>query len=208
MRRGRLSERRFLVFPRFPPKTSSVPLAVLPHTPVAALEPPQRASSARAATARASWNSDPLFAKSCPGSRRRSLKRHRIVLDGLDGLSRESSWFRPVPSRRRKLSRKANRRRYGRNLLSRPSRHDGDDVRRMLRAAGLRPLPTRPLSARCGQTPCAVCPTHCFQTLMRARIKAAMRYSGPRMLFRHPILALLHQWDSLSKKQKESNYGP
>ena len=58
------------------------------------------------------------------------------------------------------------------------------------------------------KTPCAMCPTHCFQTLMRARIKAAMRYSGPRMLFRHPILALLHQWDSLSKKQKESNYGP
>jgi hypothetical protein len=49
--------------------------------------------------------------------------------------------------------------------------------------------------------PCAICPTHCFQSLMRARIKTVMRYSGPRMLFRHPVLALLHQWDNLSKKK-------
>jgi hypothetical protein len=30
---------------------------------------------------------------------------------------------------------------------------------------------------------------------MRARIKEVMRYAGPRMLYRHPILALWHQWD-------------
>jgi hypothetical protein len=52
------------------------------------------------------------------------------------------------------------------------------------------------------KTPCAICPTHCFQSLMRARIKVVMRYAGPRMLLRHPILALLHQWDSLGKKPK------
>jgi len=45
------------------------------------------------------------------------------------------------------------------------------------------------------KTPCAACPVHCFHSLMRTRIKDVMRYSGPRMLFRHPVLALLHQWD-------------
>jgi hypothetical protein len=53
------------------------------------------------------------------------------------------------------------------------------------------------------KTPCAVCPTRCFQPLMRTRIKAVMQYAGPRMLFRHPILALLHQWDSFRKPKKE-----
>jgi hypothetical protein len=51
------------------------------------------------------------------------------------------------------------------------------------------------------KTPCAVCPVHCFSSIMRARIKEVMRYAGPRMLVRHPILALLHQWDNL-KSQK------
>jgi hypothetical protein len=47
------------------------------------------------------------------------------------------------------------------------------------------------------KTPCVQCPTHCFQSLMRTRIKAVMRYAGPRMLFHHPILALMHQWDRI-----------
>jgi hypothetical protein len=57
------------------------------------------------------------------------------------------------------------------------------------------------------KTPCAKCPTHCFQPLMRTRIKAVMRYAGPRMLLRHPILAMLHQWDSLVKKTKRKRNG-
>ena len=47
-----------------------------------------------------------------------------------------------------------------------------------------------------GKTTCARCTVHCYKPQMRERIGAAMRYAGPRMLLRHPILALLHQWDS------------
>jgi hypothetical protein len=43
-----------------------------------------------------------------------------------------------------------------------------------------------------GKTTCAKCPIHCYKPDMRERIRAVMRYAGPRMLIRHPVLALLH----------------
>lgn len=42
---------------------------------------------------------------------------------------------------------------------------------------------------------CAKCPVHCYRPDMRERIRAVMRYAGPRMLYRHPALALLHLLD-------------
>jgi hypothetical protein len=42
---------------------------------------------------------------------------------------------------------------------------------------------------------CEKCPVHCYQPKMRERIRTVMRYAGPRMLFRRPLLALLHLWD-------------
>jgi len=39
---------------------------------------------------------------------------------------------------------------------------------------------------------CSKCPVHCYKPEMRERIKAVMRYSGPRMFYRHPILAGKH----------------
>lgn len=42
---------------------------------------------------------------------------------------------------------------------------------------------------------CANCPVHCYKKDMRAAVKETMRYAGPRMLLRHPILAILHQID-------------
>lgn len=45
------------------------------------------------------------------------------------------------------------------------------------------------------KTPCGSCPVHCYSAAMRSRIKEVMRYAGPRMLLRHPIMALRHQWD-------------
>ncbi|MGC8874195.1 MAG: nitrous oxide-stimulated promoter family protein [Chloroflexia bacterium] len=44
---------------------------------------------------------------------------------------------------------------------------------------------------------CAKCPIHCYRPQERERIRALMRYAGPRMLLRHPVLALLHFLDSL-----------
>jgi hypothetical protein len=46
------------------------------------------------------------------------------------------------------------------------------------------------------KTACARCPIHCYRPTMRARIKEVMRYAGPRMLWRHPILAMWHWRDS------------
>ena len=42
------------------------------------------------------------------------------------------------------------------------------------------------------KTTCAKCPVHCYKPAMRERVRQVMRYAGPRMLLRHPILALLH----------------
>lgn len=42
---------------------------------------------------------------------------------------------------------------------------------------------------------CVNCPVHCYRPEMRARVKEVMRYSGPRMLYRHPWLALRHWLD-------------
>lgn len=42
---------------------------------------------------------------------------------------------------------------------------------------------------------CANCPVHCYQRDAREQIKAVMRYAGPRMIWRHPALAVLHAWD-------------
>ena len=42
---------------------------------------------------------------------------------------------------------------------------------------------------------CANCPIHCYKAGQRARARMIMRYSGPRMLFRHPYLAITHKLD-------------
>ncbi|MBN2473481.1 MAG: nitrous oxide-stimulated promoter family protein [Pirellulales bacterium] len=42
---------------------------------------------------------------------------------------------------------------------------------------------------------CGHCPIHCYKPSMRAETRAIMRYAGPRMLLRHPILALRHYLD-------------
>ena len=42
---------------------------------------------------------------------------------------------------------------------------------------------------------CSQCPVHCYKTEMRDRIRDVMRYAGPRMMLRHPILAFQHMLD-------------
>lgn len=42
------------------------------------------------------------------------------------------------------------------------------------------------------KTFCSNCKTHCYRPEMRGRIRAVMRYSGPRMLLYHPVLLLRH----------------
>jgi hypothetical protein len=39
---------------------------------------------------------------------------------------------------------------------------------------------------------CAECKVHCYKKDMRDKVRQVMRYAGPRMLFRHPVLAIMH----------------
>jgi len=43
---------------------------------------------------------------------------------------------------------------------------------------------------------CAKCPVHCYQRQRREQMKTIMRYAGPRMIWKHPVLALRHWLDS------------
>ena len=42
---------------------------------------------------------------------------------------------------------------------------------------------------------CVRCPVHCYQRQWREQTKTVMRYAGPRLLWRHPILSLRHWLD-------------
>jgi len=44
------------------------------------------------------------------------------------------------------------------------------------------------------KTTCRECPIHCYRASERVAMRHAMRYAGPRMLWRHPLLALRHLW--------------
>lgn len=46
---------------------------------------------------------------------------------------------------------------------------------------------------------CARCPVHCYKPGMRERVRSVMRYAGPRMLWHHPVLAVLHLLDGLRR---------
>lgn len=46
------------------------------------------------------------------------------------------------------------------------------------------------------KTTCAQCPIHCYKPEMRERVRTVMRYAGPRMIHRHPVLAIRHLLDS------------
>ena len=42
---------------------------------------------------------------------------------------------------------------------------------------------------------CVNCKVHCYNAQMRERVREVMRYAGPHMIWRHPVLALLHVQD-------------
>jgi hypothetical protein len=46
---------------------------------------------------------------------------------------------------------------------------------------------------------CAKCPIHCYKRVQKEQARVIMRYAGPRMMFRHPWLALLHVLDKVRK---------
>jgi len=52
------------------------------------------------------------------------------------------------------------------------------------------------------KTFCSNCKVHCYSPEMRERIRAVMRYSGPRMIFHHPVMAVRHAVSSLAEKRR------
>lgn len=57
---------------------------------------------------------------------------------------------------------------------------------------------------------CSFCKIHCYKPEMREKIKAVMKYSGPRMLLTHPAFAVSHvvqmiKYKKQLKKESKSN---
>ena len=46
---------------------------------------------------------------------------------------------------------------------------------------------------------CAKCPIHCYKPAPREQARDIMRYAGPRMTWRHPVLSLFHLLDKFRK---------
>lgn len=52
------------------------------------------------------------------------------------------------------------------------------------------------------KTFCSNCRVHCYRPEMREKIKAVMRFSGPRMIFSHPVMAVRHVVESKREKRR------
>lgn len=52
------------------------------------------------------------------------------------------------------------------------------------------------------KTFCSNCKVHCYRADMRERIREVMRFSGPRMIFHHPIAAISHVIETKKEKKK------
>ena len=52
------------------------------------------------------------------------------------------------------------------------------------------------------KTFCSNCRVHCYKPEMREKIRRVMRFSGPRMLFVHPVMAMKHVISTIKEKKK------
>ncbi len=53
------------------------------------------------------------------------------------------------------------------------------------------------------KTFCSACKVHCYKPEMREKIREVMRFSGPRMIFHHPIMAIRHVIESKKEKKRQ-----
>lgn len=44
---------------------------------------------------------------------------------------------------------------------------------------------------------CKQCTVHCYSPAMREKMRIVMRWAGPKMIYRHPLYALLHVIDNV-----------
>ena len=52
------------------------------------------------------------------------------------------------------------------------------------------------------KTFCSNCKVHCYKKDMREKIRQVMRFSGPRMIFHHPVMAIRHVIDTKKEKRR------
>lgn len=52
------------------------------------------------------------------------------------------------------------------------------------------------------KTFCSNCRVHCYKPAMRESIREVMRFSGPRMIFHHPIKAIRHVIETKKEKKR------
>ena len=55
------------------------------------------------------------------------------------------------------------------------------------------------------KTFCSNCKVHCYKADMREKIRTVMRFSGPRMLMHHPVMALRHVIETRKEQRKKEN---
>jgi len=88
---------------------------------------------------------------------------------------------------------------YCRNNHGTPKGSLCEECRRLTDYAVLR-------SDRCpfmeNKTFCSNCKVHCYAPDMREKIRQVMRYSGPRMIFHHPVMAVRHVIESKKEKRR------
>lgn len=52
------------------------------------------------------------------------------------------------------------------------------------------------------KTFCSNCRVHCYKPEMREKIREVMRFSGPRMILHHPVMAIRHVIESKKEKRR------
>ena len=52
------------------------------------------------------------------------------------------------------------------------------------------------------KTFCSNCKVHCYKPVMREKIREVMRFSGPRMLLSHPVMAVSYMIESQKEKKR------
>lgn len=52
------------------------------------------------------------------------------------------------------------------------------------------------------KTFCSNCKVHCYKPDMREKIRMVMHFSGPRMIFSHPVAAMCHVVETKKEKRR------
>lgn len=52
------------------------------------------------------------------------------------------------------------------------------------------------------KTFCSNCRVHCYKPQMREEIRKVMKFSGPRMIFHHPLMAVSHVVETRKEKKR------